>query len=190
MSQPGKKKHTVRFEPSGLKTEVAERTLLLQAAHKVGLYLTSICGGDGYCGKCKVIINEGHFQSRPTTLLTPEETRENVVLACQTKILSDMTVTIPKYHSLDTGQILMDSDASRFRELAGKTPADVFEFDPLVQKLYLEMPPPSVSDHTADHERLYLAIRQHIDAPIIQTGFRILQKLSSYCFGSCAVQEL
>ncbi len=178
MSQPGKKKHTVRFEPSGLKTEVAERTVLLQAAHKVGLYLTSICGGDGYCGKCKVIINDGQFQSRPTTLLTPEEIREDVVLACQTKILSDMTVTIPKYHSLDTGQILMDSDASRFRELAGKTQTDVFEFDPLVQKLYLEMPPPSVSDHTADHERLYLAIRQHIDAPIIQTGFRILQKLS------------
>jgi uncharacterized 2Fe-2S/4Fe-4S cluster protein (DUF4445 family) len=178
MSQPARKKHTVRFEPSGLKTEVAERTVLLHAAHKVGLYLTSICGGDGYCGKCKVIINEGQFQSRPTTLLTPEEIREDVVLACQTKILSDMTVTIPKYHSLDTGQILMDSDASRFRELAGKTQTDVFEFDPLVQKLYLEMPPPSVSDHTADHERLYLAIRRHIDAPIIQTGFRVLQKLS------------
>jgi uncharacterized 2Fe-2S/4Fe-4S cluster protein (DUF4445 family) len=56
--------------------------------------------------------------------------------------------------------------------------AGVFKFDPLVQKLYLEMSPPTVQDHTADHERLYLAIRERIDAPVMQTGFRILQKLS------------
>jgi len=40
------------------------------------------------------------------------------------------------------------------------------------------MSPPTVHDHTADHERLYLAIREQIDAPIMQTGFRLLQKLS------------
>ena len=72
----------------------------------------------------------------------------------------------------------MDTDAHRFSELADKSQAGVFEFDPLVQKLYLEMNPPSIEDHTADHERLYLAIRQQIDVPIMQTGFRILQRLS------------
>ncbi len=61
---------------------------------------------------------------------------------------------------------------------AGEAEAGVFKFDPLVQKLYLEMSPPSVQDHTADHERLYLAIRERIDAPVMQTGFHILQKLS------------
>ena len=39
------------------------------------------------------------------------------------------------------------------------------------------MSAPTVLDHIADHERLYLAIRKKIDAPIMQTGFRILQKL-------------
>ncbi len=178
MPQVKKKKYVVRFEPSGLKTEVPTGTVLLEAAHKVSVYLSSICGGDGYCGKCKVIVDEGQFQSRPTGLLTPQEVRENIVLACQTRILSDMTITIPKWHSLETGQILTDSDAERFRNLKGQTEAVSFELDPLVQKLYLEMTPPSVKDHTADHERLYLAIREQIDAAIIQTGFRILQKLS------------
>jgi len=175
---PQSKKCTVRFEPSGLKIQVPAGTGLLDAAHKVGIYLSSICGGDGYCGKCKVIVDEGQFKSRSTTLLTPDEIDENMVLACQTKILSDMTVTIPKYHSLEVGQILSESDASRFRELAGQAGIPAFKLDPLVQKFYLEMTPPTVNDHTADHERLYLAIRQQIDAPIIQTGFRILQKLS------------
>jgi uncharacterized 2Fe-2S/4Fe-4S cluster protein (DUF4445 family) len=71
----------------------------------------------------------------------------------------------------------MDVETRRFSELAGEVQAGIFPFDPLVQKLFLEMTPPSVQDHTADHERLYLAIREKIDAPIMQTGFRILQKL-------------
>jgi uncharacterized 2Fe-2S/4Fe-4S cluster protein (DUF4445 family) len=41
------------------------------------------------------------------------------------------------------------------------------------------MSPPTVHDHTADHERLYFGIREQIDAPIMQTGFRILQNLPS-----------
>jgi len=171
------KKCLVRFEPSGLKTEVAQGTVLLDAAHKAGIYLSSICGGDGYCGKCKVSIDRGQYQSRPTTLLTQDEIRENVVLACQTKILSDMTVTVPKSHTLETSQILMDTDAQRFSELSGEVRAGLFEYDPLVRKLYLQMSPPTVHDYTADHERLYLAIREQIEAPIMQTGFRILQKL-------------
>ncbi len=177
MEEIKKKKCRVLFEPSGLKTEVAGGTILLDAARQAGVYLSSICGGDGYCGKCKVIIDDGQFQARPTSLLTPDETRENVVLACQTKILSDMIVTVPKSHILETSQILMDVDTRRFSQLAGEVQAGIFPFDPLVQKLYLEMTPPSVQDHTADHERLYLAIREKVDAPIMQTGFRILQKL-------------
>jgi uncharacterized 2Fe-2S/4Fe-4S cluster protein (DUF4445 family) len=177
MQESKKKKCTVRFEPSGLRAEVPCGMSLLDAAHKAGIYLSSICGGDGYCGKCKVVINEGQFQSRPTTLLTPDETQQGIVLACQTKVLSNVIVTVPKSHTLETSQILMDSTAHRFSELAGELPAGVFEFDPLVQKIYVEMSPPTVQDHTADHERLYLAIREQIDAPIMQTGFRILQKL-------------
>jgi uncharacterized 2Fe-2S/4Fe-4S cluster protein (DUF4445 family) len=178
MGENKRKKCIVHFEPSGLTTDVPAGTVLLEAAHKVGIYLSSICGGDGYCGKCKVIIDEGQFQSRPTTLLTPNEINENVVLACQTKILSNMTVTVPKSHALQAGQILMDTDAQRFRELTGEAGAGVFKFDPLVRKLCVEMSAPTVHDHTADHERLYVAIREQIDAPIMQTGFRILQGLS------------
>ena len=172
------KKCTVCFEPSGLKTEVPTGTILLEAARKAGVYLSSICGGDGYCGKCKVVIDKGQFESKPTTLLTPDETRENIVLACRTKVLSDITITVPRSHTIETSQILMDSDAHRFSELAGDIKEGVFEFDPLVRKLAVEMSEPTVNDHTADHERLYVAIREQIDAPIMQTGFRILQLLS------------
>ena len=118
--EDGKKKRCkVHFGPSGLKVEVEKGTILLDAAHKVGLYLSSVCGGDGYCGKCKVTIDEGQFQTKPTGLLTADEMRDNVVLACQTQVLSDMTVTVPSSHTLETGRILIDSDAHRFSEMSG-----------------------------------------------------------------------
>jgi uncharacterized 2Fe-2S/4Fe-4S cluster protein (DUF4445 family) len=172
------KECTIQFEPSGLKVKIPSGTTLLEAAHRAGIYLSSICGGDGYCGKCKVIVNQGKFHSRPSPLLTPEETRENIVLACQTKVLSDLRVTVPKSHLLETSQILMDTDAHIFSRLAGQTQAELFEYDPLVHKLCVEMSPPTVLDHTADHERLYAAIRKQVNAPVMQTGFRVLQKLS------------
>ncbi|MBN2137161.1 MAG: DUF4445 domain-containing protein [Sedimentisphaerales bacterium] len=173
------KKCLIRFEPSGLKMEVPVGTVLLEAAHKAGIYLSSICGGDGYCGKCKVIVDAGQFHTHPTTLLTQDEIRRDIVLACQTTVLSDMTVTVPKSHTLETTQILMDSDAHRFSELPGEARAGLFKFDPKVKKIYVEMSPPTIHNHTADHERLYVAIREQVDAPIMQTGFRILQKLSA-----------
>ncbi len=184
MEDGKKKKCRVHFGPSGLKVEVEKGTVLLDAAHKVGLYLNSVCGGDGYCGKCKVSIDEGQFQSKPTGLLTADEIRDNVVLACQTKVLSDVTVTVPSSNTLDTGRILIDSNAHRFSDMSGNGHLATFGFDPLVRKLFVEMTPPSIQDHTADHERLYAAIREQIDAPIMQTGYRILQKLPGILFHS------
>jgi uncharacterized 2Fe-2S/4Fe-4S cluster protein (DUF4445 family) len=168
----------VRFEPSGLKTEILRGASILDAARQAGVYLTSLCGGDGYCGKCKVIVNEGEVESPPTALLTPQESREHVVLACQARVLSDVTVTVPRSHVLDTGPILVDSDAHRFSELPGEDLGEgAFPYDPLVQKRYLPMNRPSEQDPLADHERLYMAIHERFDAPIMQTGYRILQQL-------------
>ena len=133
MKDKGKKICHIRFEPSGLKVAVDEGATVLDAAHKAEVYLSSICGGDGYCGKCKVAINDGQFRTKPTTLLTQEEVREDVVLACQTTILSDMTITIPKSHTLETAQILMGADAERFKELAGDSHVKILKYSPLLK---------------------------------------------------------
>ncbi len=174
MQESNNSKFTVCFELTGLKAEVQSGTTLLEAARKAGVYLSSTCGGDGFCGKCKVIIEHGQFKNKPSTLLTADELNRNVVLACRAEVLSDMIVTVPTSHTLKGSQILMDKAA---QQTSGPE-EEVFEFDPLVRRLELEMSPPTVQDHTADLERLYLAIRGKIDAPIIRTGFGILQKLS------------
>ena len=67
--------YTVTFLPGGKTVRVEEGTDLLQAQIAAGLRPDAPCGGRGTCGKCKVVL-EG------------EE-----VLACQTKVDRDMTVT-------------------------------------------------------------------------------------------------
>ncbi len=185
MPQSRPKPCRILFEPSGLKTEVLQGATILDAARRAGVYLTSICGGDGYCGKCKVIVNVGEVESPPTTLLSPHEIRENTVLACQARIRSDLTVTVPRSHALDTGRIVVDSDAHRFSEMAGEDLGEgVFPFEPLVRRLYLEMSPPTMEDQLADHERLYMAIRERLDVPLMQTGYRILLQLPALLQGA------
>ncbi len=170
---------TVLFQPSGLRVEVSEGKTLLDAARQAGLYLSSICGGDGYCGKCRVTVNDGQCEGKPTTLLTQDDIRQGVVLACQTTVLSDMTITIPKSHALQANQILMGGDTSHFSKLEGEVPVEAFEYNPLVKKIYIEMSEPTVEDHTADHERLNVAIQNYIgkDVSVLQMGYRILQEL-------------
>ena len=178
MAQRKRRNCRIVFEPSGLKTEVPPGATILEAARLAGVYLTSICGGDGYCGKCKVVVNSGETESPPTTLLAPQEVRESIVLACQTRVLSDLTITVPRSHVLDTGRIVVDSDAHRFSELPGEDIGEgAFPYEPLVQKLSLRMSPPTEQDQVADHERLYMAIREASHVPLLQTGYRILLQL-------------
>jgi uncharacterized 2Fe-2S/4Fe-4S cluster protein (DUF4445 family) len=101
----------VRFEPAGLKAEAPCGSTLLEAARLAGVYLTSVCGGDGTCGKCKVLVGG----------------RE--VLACQARAASDTVVTVPKGHDLAGGRILVGIDTHAGAHTA---PAGTFPFDPVL----------------------------------------------------------
>jgi len=178
MAQTKKRICTVKFLPSGLSATVKQGESILNAARKAGVYITSLCGGDGYCGKCRVIVEKGDIEARPTTLLSRDDVRRNVVLACETRVMSDLLIMVPREHELDKSPILIDADAHRFSTLPTSVTADItYRHNPPVKKIYLELDRPTVDRNMADHERLYAAIRRKMDAPEMQTGYRILQQL-------------
>ncbi len=168
----------VRFEPDGVGIDVERGTTLLEAARRGDVYVNSICGGDGICGKCRVIVKDGKVDSPPTTLLSREEVRQDYVLACTAKVLTDAEVLIPEETRLEGGRIVLDEDAHRFGVLAAPgRPAVMFRHDPLVRKLYLELSPPSMEDPMPDHERLYQGIQAQMTVGDMQTGFSVLTSL-------------
>ena len=166
----------VHFLPDDRTADVEPGETVLAAAQKAGIYISSLCGGDGICGKCRVILRSGKVQSRPTTLLDRDEIRENYILACQTTVQGHLEVEIPPETRLEEGQILGDEDAERFGQLS-LIEGEGFPYAPLVRKYHLQLEPPTMDSPLGGHERLYQAIKTHEPDASLQTGFGVLRHL-------------
>ena len=89
------KKYLVTFFPENKTVTVAEGETILKAAERADVYVNSLCGGEGTCGKCRVIVRSGEVARHASSLLSDKETEEGYVLSCMTKILSDLVVDVP-----------------------------------------------------------------------------------------------
>ncbi|UCF09759.1 MAG: DUF4445 domain-containing protein [Candidatus Bipolaricaulota bacterium] len=168
----------VTFEPEGASVDVTRGVTLLEAARAAGLVLSSICGGDGICGRCRVIVETGEIDVEPTTLLTRDEIQRGFVLACRAKALGDVRVSLPVETRSADAKILIDEDAGRFRALGEELQEEVsFAHDPVVQKISVTLPPPTLQDNVATQERLLRSLRREIDAPSLQMGLKVLRDL-------------
>ena len=65
----------IRFLPEERETTVEEGTTLLEAARAANVYVGAICGGEGVCGKCRVVVREGDVEGESTEFLTRDEIR-------------------------------------------------------------------------------------------------------------------
>jgi len=168
----------VTFFPSEESIEAESGTTLLDAAKQAGVFVASICGGDGICGKCRLVVQSGDVEASPTTLLSRKEIQAGYVIACQTKVVGDVEVVVPPESRGEGAQILIDQDAQRFRALYPTTAEQAFyRHDPLVQKLYLQLPEANLQDNLACQERLFREIRKRVDASDMQMGLKVLQTL-------------
>jgi len=93
------KHFSITFKPDGKQILIHSGATLIEAAGQAGIILNTVCGGKGTCGKCLVYLEPG--------------ARE--VLACQYKIESDLTVTIPDGSRFFEQRILTESIDSRLQ---------------------------------------------------------------------------
>ncbi|MBL7091950.1 MAG: DUF4445 domain-containing protein [Candidatus Omnitrophica bacterium] len=176
------------FQPHPVKIEVHKGRDLLSAAVAAGVYINSSCGGDGVCGRCKVIIKKGEIRTEPSGRISMQEREKGYVLACQTTVHSDVKVEVPAESRLDLDKI-SEQDAKLLRlkgmysqavdvdKGKGVIEEDLFTHSPLATKLYLKLTPPSLTDTVSDLERLYREIRKTRDIPIMQTGLTNIKRL-------------
>ena len=55
--------YKIVFQPMGIVAMVEENETILQAAQKVGIGITAYCGAQKVCGKCRIKIIEGVFNT-------------------------------------------------------------------------------------------------------------------------------
>ncbi|MDO9066242.1 MAG: 2Fe-2S iron-sulfur cluster-binding protein, partial [Chloroflexota bacterium] len=150
-------KAIVVFKPSGKVVEAEVGANLLDVALKAGVEVNAPCGGQGRCGRCKVMVEMGAVARRPSAKLAPSEETEGYALACQTIIKGDVVVVVPTKEEIDRRPKV---------ETAAEKIALPFTCDwrkqPAIRKFYLEIEPPSLADNTNDLDRLRRELaRQH-----------------------------
>jgi len=84
-------------------------------ALRSGIYIDQPCGGMGLCGKCRVkidgVINEPSYREKE--LLSPDELLSGLRLACQSKAMPGMQITI-LYGNDESAQILEGAGTKSF----------------------------------------------------------------------------
>jgi uncharacterized 2Fe-2S/4Fe-4S cluster protein (DUF4445 family) len=150
--------YRVLLEPSGQTVTLDDKTSLHEAIIQAGLSLNLPCGGQGRCGKCKVLVKSGQVRRRSTLRLSQEELEIGWALACQTLVESDCVVYVPAQEAIERK---LPSDRFAAREVALSIECDLRE-PPLVRRYDLRIEPPSLEDNTTDLERFRRELfRQH-----------------------------
>lgn len=88
------KKVKVHFNPDNIDIAVEQGENLLEAAIAAGVHIYASCGGNGTCGTCKVLIEEGQVESKKTVKVSEEEYRQGIRQACQSRIITDLKVYV------------------------------------------------------------------------------------------------
>jgi len=131
------------FNPMDKVIEVERGTTLLDAIREAGIRIRSICGGEGECGTCKIILNKGEVSDVSTKYekwLSPQQISDGYRLACQTRVQSDCEFTIPVESRIANPQILINTEMA------------IDQIDPASKKHLVTLPP------TEDYERRSISL--------------------------------
>ena len=176
-----KKSYKVRFLPDDVEVEVEERETLLAAAMRAGVYLNASCGGEGTCGKCKVILESGSVEAERGRHISEQEFAEGVRQACQSAVVSDVVVRVPVEMQLDRtvlGERRKGAHAGRtIPEHELEKLATGWGFNPALRKLHVALPPPTKEDNISDVSRLLRELKKTHQIENISVDFRIMKTL-------------
>jgi uncharacterized 2Fe-2S/4Fe-4S cluster protein (DUF4445 family) len=163
--------HTVTFDTAPEPISVPTGTLLSEAASRAGVELMQPCGGQGRCGRCAVVIEEGSVRRRSTLRLSAEDVAAGYALACQSIVEGDARIHVPPQEKIER-RLTTDRTAAEVKVPAGYDPAA----DQTVRRINLTLSPPTVDDQTDDWSRLQTALRQQAGLAAVRAPLSVLRR--------------
>ncbi len=166
--------HIVTFDLAPQPIRVPTGTLLIEAARLAGIDIGQPCGGQGRCGRCAVIVNDGGVRRRSTLRLSNEDVAAGYALACQSVVEGDITVVVPPQEKIER------------RLTTDRVVADVtvpIGYDPdrvqTIKRVTVTLTPPSMDDQTDDWSRLQVALRQATGVNEVSASLNTLRRIGS-----------
>jgi len=172
--------HKVVFLPHKIEIAVPAGETIIHAAMEAGVHINASCGGEGVCGKCRVLIEEGTVDGGITEKLSQEDRDNGYRLGCQAAVKSDLVVRIPV-------ESAMDASALRMQQTPRKTAhIRVMNFDELkekglfvapVEKIFLQLPKPTLQDNLPDITRLISYLKAKHDEHRLDVALSVIRKI-------------
>ncbi len=163
--------YRVRFLPLDREVEVLAGALIGDAAQQAGVALNMPCGGQGRCGRCAVIVQEGKVRRRTTQRLSPADVEAGYALACQTVVEGDVVVFVPPQEKIERRL----KEGKRAARVVLPFPYDLH--DQPLRKYSVTLEPPSLQDQTDDWSRLQRELARRYDLRTPQASLPVLRKL-------------
>jgi uncharacterized 2Fe-2S/4Fe-4S cluster protein (DUF4445 family) len=174
-------KYTITFQPDNVSIRVKHKTNLLEAAMEAGVHINASCGGQGVCGKCRVIVESGETKSEKTEKISAKKYEQGWRQACKTQALSDCTVQIPVdsrgLKGVAAQQLYMGKAERKIAPLESAPLAEDWAWDPLARRLAVRLAPPTLQDNVSDLSRFVSGLRQQHDVENLSVDLRCLRRL-------------
>jgi len=160
---------TVTFEPEGRRVRVPSETSIFQAAREAGVGIRTECGGEGTCGKCRVIVDNKSAVTEVVDAekahLSPREIDLGYRLACRTILKQNVTVMVPEESRIG---------ARKIQIIGLERPVPL---NPSVKKFHVVLPKPTLSDVRPDLKRLLDHLEDVYGLKGLEIEYEILKKL-------------
>ncbi|MEO9459073.1 MAG: ASKHA domain-containing protein [Lentilitoribacter sp.] len=174
--------HLVLFMPSGKRGRFPSGTPVLDAARQLGVYVESVCGGRGICGRCQIDTQFGQFAKHGITSTAESiselgakeiryaekrDLKSGRRLSCSALILGDLVVDIPQDNIINAQVVRKDADTR------------AIERNPAIQMCYVEVEEPDMHKPLGDIDRLLTALEKDWDLSNIVIDTHILASAQS-----------
>lgn len=148
---------TVVFEPDGRHAIAQQGEHLFAVTRRVGINIRSECGGQGSCGKCRIIVKPASAVTPATkvekTFLTSKELKQGMRLACQARIVGSKNLQV----------IFPPESRSTQRRLQIDGISQPVTLQPATRSFLLFIPPANPDHPIPDDERLTIELAKTED---------------------------
>jgi uncharacterized 2Fe-2S/4Fe-4S cluster protein (DUF4445 family) len=173
-------KPKITFLPHNTSIEIPAGTSIIQAALDAGVHINASCGGEGVCGKCRVLIEEGRVADGISEKLSPEDIQKGYRLACRATVAGDLSVRIPVESAIDAAVLTRPAPprrSARVREFDFEELKERGLFLAPVEKKFLQIPPASPGDNLPDLSRLIGFLNLQHDEHRLEADLAVIRRI-------------
>lgn len=172
--------YTIQFLPHNREIKAAGGTSLLRAAMDAGVHINASCGGEGVCGKCRVIVEAGEVAGGLSEQISPADRAKGYRLACRSVITADAVIRVPVESTIDASVLSrshVPRSTARIQQMDLNDLKEQGLFLPPVEKIYLELPEPDNQDHLPDVTRLVSHLKLHHNEHRLTVSLPVIRKI-------------